>query len=45
MSGVLLAPLTILFEFNFPFNKLPVLGAPVVYPLTVLAGKLYESIL
>ncbi len=39
------APFTILFEFNFTFHQLLVLGRPIVDALAFAAGELYESIL
>ncbi len=45
MHSVLPAPFTVLFEFNFTLNKLPILSAPVISALTIFARKFYKLIL
>ncbi len=45
MLGVLLTPFAVLLEFDFSFNQLAVLAAPIIDALTSAAGQLDQLIL
>jgi hypothetical protein len=45
VHGFCPAPFAVLFKLNFTLHQFFIFGAPVVYPLALLAGEFNQSLL